>query len=393
MSQEEADGSAVANHTAWEAMWPSAELPATDERQRLEQLKAGLLTEGVRLSESARAQLLAETYGHLTDHEYPTTGGLTLDLGSAVAVNAPVDEWFCTESTFEVEVEDGRYVVVDGAGTVHAVVRNIPLPGYLDEVDASARLVRDTCFSHADRVRLSPIVGCAYQCDYCDLPAERYTRREAEQLIAALEVAMADRALPPRHVMISGGSPGPKHVDWFVATILAVAAASPLPLDVMMAAIPNRVDVVDRLVDGGVAGFSINLELFGEEAAHLHIRGKHRHARPGFDAFVERAVGRLGRDGSVRSLLVAGLEPPEVALAGITHIAELGADPVISPFRPAERTSLATQSPPSAAEVLDLLYAAREVVADSGVHLGPRCVPCQHNTLTFPWDARPANAE
>jgi hypothetical protein len=36
--------------------------------------------------------------------------------------------------------------------------------------------------------------------------------------------------------------------------------------------------------------------------------------------------------------------------------------------------------------MLELLARARTVVARHDVALGPRCVPCQHNTLTFPWD-------
>lgn len=370
------------------AMWPKQALPAKGERLRLERLKAGLLTAGLRLTPAATRHLIATTGGRLTQHEYATTGGLTLDLGHAVLVNAPVDEWFCDATRFELDLVDESFVVIDGSGEVHPVARHIPLPGYLDTLDAEDRPVTATCFSHADRIRLSPIVGCAYACDYCDLPAERYLRRDADQLIDALRIALTDDALPPRHVLISGGSPGPKHVDWFEQIILDVVAACPIPVDVMMSAIPARADVVDRLVGGGVVGFSINMELFSEEASLLHIRGKHRHARPGYDAFVSRAVELLGRDGSVRSLIIGGLEAHQVTVDGIRHIASLGADPVISPFRPAQRTSLADRRPPEASEMLDLLEASREVVAEAGVHLGPRCIPCHHNTLTFPWDVR-----
>ena len=369
-------------------MWVEAPIPSASEQTRLELLKAGLLTAGLRLDDPVRQALEARSGGSLTMHEYATTGGLTLDLGSSVLVNAPVDEWFCDGTEFELLLEGETLVIRDPAGDYHRVESHIPLPGYLSETDSEGRAIVDTCFSHADRVRLSPINGCAYKCDYCNLPAERYTRHDQAQLIEALMVAIDDHALPPRHALVSGGSPGSRHVDWFVETILGVVAASPVPVDVMMSAIPGRPEVVDSLVDGGVAGFSINMELFGDEVSELHIKGKHRHARPGYDAFVTRAVERLGRTGAVRSLIIAGLEEQDETLRGIAHIAALGADPVISPFRPAERTSLHDQRPPGAAEMLELLDAARVVAADHGVHLGPRCIPCHHNTLTFPWDVR-----
>jgi hypothetical protein len=370
--------------------WVESPWPEEGERARLEVLKAGLLTAGLRVSAEARRHLLALSGGALTSHEYATTGGLTLDLGSSVLVNAPVDEWFCDAARDELRVDAGELEIHGPHGEVHPVVAHVPLPGYLDAIDDEGRAVTDTAFSHADRVRLSPISGCAYKCDYCDLPAERYRRRDAGQVIAALMVGLDDTALPARHAMISGGSPGAAHIDWFQQVILDVAAACPVPLDVMMSAIPGRTDVIDHLVDGGVSGFSINLELYSHVASELYIRGKHKHARPGYDDFVARAVARLGRDGGVRSLIIGGLEDRDATMAGVRHIARLGADPVLSPFRPAERTVLHDRRPPSAASMLDLLAEARVVAAEEGVHLGPRCVPCQHNTLTFPWDVRAA---
>ena len=367
--------------------WPSRPVPSADEQRRLERLKAALLTDGLKVHQDAHVALVGDE-GLLTSHEYPTTGGLTLDLGSAVLVNAPVDEWFCDQADHELRVVDGQLVIVDDLGEAHMVHGHVPLPGFL-ETRTTFGLVTETAFSHADRVRLSPIDGCAYRCDYCDMPSVGYQQYDLDALLAALKVALADPMLPPRHVMISGGSPRARHVDWFEEIILGVTAACPLPLDVMMSAIPGRADVVDHLVDGGVAGFSINMELFTPDASELYIRGKHRHARPGYDAFVTRAVERLGQTGAVRSLIIGGLEAHDETLAGVRHIASLGADPVLSPFRPAERTVLEQRRPPTASEMLRLLADAREVVADAGVHLGPRCIPCQHNTLTFPWDVRP----
>lgn len=365
---------------------PVLTAPTGSARRSVEALKAGLLTEGAIVSARAEAWLFERFGGTVTVHEYATTGGLTIDLGHGVLVNAPIDEWFCETSSLLLDVVDDGLVVRDGSGLEQPVAAVIPLPGYLDAVDASGRRATSTCFTHADRIRLSPIVGCAYQCDYCNLPAERYARREPEQLLAALEIALADRNLPPRHVLISGGSPGSRHVGWFEETVGSVVSACPLPVDVMMAAVDGDPGLASRLVDRGVTGFSINLELHSEGASQLHIRGKHRHARPGFEAFVSAAVERLGSTGAVRSLIIGGLEPPDETLAGIELIARLGADPVLSPFRPAERTSLADRRPPTAASMLDLLDRGREVAHRHGVRLGPDCIPCQHNTLAFPWD-------
>ena len=134
----------------------------------------------------------------------------------------------------------------------------------------------------------------------------------------------------------------------------------------------------------GAEGFAINIEVFGEERAAEIIRRKRRHGLGLLSASIEHAVRLTGGKGRVRSLVVAGLEPIEVTLAAVKFIADLGADPVISPFRPAPGTKLSKQPPPSI-EFLERLYLEAHAITERiGVKLGPRCIPCQHNTLTFP---------
>src|SRR5574340_1458117 len=97
----------------------------------------------------------------------------------------------------------------------------------------------------------------------------------------------------------------------------------------------------------------------------------------------DRAVRAFG-PGRVRSLLIVGLEPEESVLRGVEFIASHGVDPVLSPFRPAPGTRLADVRPPSADAMRRLYESAEEIAQRHGVKLGPRCVPCQHNTITFP---------
>jgi uncharacterized radical SAM superfamily protein len=250
--------------------------------------------------------------------------------------------------------------------------------------------VADVVMSHADRVRLSPLVGCAYDCGFCDLADMKYVLRPAEQLCAALEVAAGDDALPARHVLISGGSPRRAHYEQFVDTCEEIITRSALPVDVMFSPMVDNLDVVDRLADAGVEGLAINLEVFSDAAARAALGRKHNTARRHFEATVIRAVERLGRGGRVRSLIIAGLEPPEQTLRGVDYLASLGCDPVLSPFRPAAGTRLRILPPPRPHELAGVLAESRAIVARHSVGLGPECGPCQHNTLSFPWDRRAA---
>jgi hypothetical protein len=137
-------------------------------------------------------------------------------------------------------------------------------------------------------------------------------------------------------------------------------------------------------VSAGAQGFAINLEVYGAERAEELTRQKHRRGLEVFEASILRAVEVTGGGGRVRSLIVAGLEPLDVTLSAVTFVAGLGCDPVLSPFRPSSTTKLAKLPPPSV-EFLERLYLeSLEITERLGVKLGPRCVPCQHNTVTFP---------
>jgi hypothetical protein len=151
-------------------------------RQQLEWFKIIAITSGVRIAES-----VVESFGGLdalTVHEYATTGGITLELPSGVLVNAPFDDAFCAVSPLELVREAGLLFLRLPDAEI-AVTSVVPLPGYLSASDSQGRLASDVVMSHADRIRLSPIIGCAYDCKFCDLAAIRYERRPTEQLLVS----------------------------------------------------------------------------------------------------------------------------------------------------------------------------------------------------------------
>lgn len=363
-------------------------MPDIAERRLLEDIKVDVLSHGVRLTPDGADWLARANDGPLTVHEYPTTGGLTFELPRKVYVNAPFDEWYCASATTEFTVRDGEPLLHHPAGEV-PVLRLLPLPGYLDATDDQGRPVTDVAMSHVDRVRISPLRGCAFDCSYCDLPFEAYQLRDGQQMAAALAIAAGDEALPVRHMLISGGSPKRRDYERFeheCGLLIDAAVSLGLPVDVMMAPPIDGTDLLDRLVARGVTGFSINIKLFSEGAGLTYLGRKYRVTRPHAEALIGRAVELLGRDGQVRSLIIPGLESVEDTLDGVRWLARLGCWPVLSPFRPAAGTGASTIAPPSGEDLRTLLDASREIVAAAGVALGPVCAQCQHNTLTFPWD-------
>ncbi|MBI2839278.1 MAG: hypothetical protein HYX75_13260 [Acidobacteria bacterium] len=201
-------------------------------------------------------------------------------------------------------------------------------------------------------------------------------------MLECVRDALADPALPARHVLISGGTPRPTDYGYLAEVYAQVLAAFPTtPVDIMMLPLPGLLDAAD-LHRKGANELCVSLELFNEQARSQLIPQKAAIPIAEWLAFIECAVQTVGM--RVRSLLVVGLEPVEDTLLGVEALAERGCEPVLSPFRPAPHTPLEHVAPPSADYLADVFEQARDIAARRGAKLGPRCLPCQHNTLSLP---------
>jgi pyruvate-formate lyase-activating enzyme len=345
-------------------------------------LKVHCLSSGIRVDPGVVPVITRGGELPLTIHEYATTGGVTIKIDDFY-LNAPFDDWYCERSRAVLALGG------DGQLEVRYADRAVPcevllLPGYLNRTNALGRPVVETTMSHGDRIRVSPISGCTLDCRFCDLPALRYTRHSAEQMLASIEVAKADRNLPAHHMLISGGSPGPAHFDWFDDTLVEVIANSGLPTDVMMSPREGDLDYIERYARAGVHGFSFNLEVYGQERALEIMPRKHTRSTPHLARTIETALSAVGGSGRVRSIVIVGLEEIGPTLEAIDFIASLGADPVLSPFRPAQNTQLERWEPPTEAYLRAVHDGALAIADTYGVRLGPRCIPCQHNVLVMP---------
>jgi Fe-S oxidoreductase len=353
-----------------------------------EHLKFRLLANGVRVHPDAASTWRDIYGGPLTLAEYATTSGVTLRLPRDLYVNAPITN---SAETPELRVEEAAFFLSDEG--VEVPLQVIPVPafhGQCYEEDGSIRALTDLGVTHTDRCRVSPIAGCSWACSFCDLPFEhKYRRKAPEQLLRLIQIAQNDRLAPARHVLVSGGTPGRQHESWIDDVYRFLARESPLPVDIMM---PPREDLgyPEWLRSAGINSLSINLEVFDMHRAREITPNKaRRFTRSHFLDYIERAVESFGV-GNVQSLLVFGsaIEPVESTLAGLRELVERGCVPVLSMFRPHPSTPL-SQAPAATLEEIETTYLQGLEICEAvgnGVLLGPRCIPCQHNTVTLPID-------
>lgn len=256
------------------------------------------------------------------------------------------------------------------------------------EISGDERRFTNYAITHTDRVRASPVQGCADDCHFCDLRAGGvlvYKKKPIERILTALEAALNDPVQPARHILISGGTPGKPDYEYENEVYAAVAErfGGRVDVDVMMVPKPGLLDP-QRLKNCGVAGLSINMEIFDPDRAREVMPSKSRLGSQAYLDFIAQGVEVFGGQGKVRSLLLAGLESIDSTLAGIEALAQRGCDPVISPFRPDPATPLKNHPAPTSEFLIELYRRAEDIVSRYGVNLGPRCIPCMHNTITFP---------
>jgi len=350
------------------------------------ELKFELLAKGLSITKAA-GRFLSEVNEHrpLTPADYASTSGVILELEDDVWVNAPIADYnpnFVNQPPYVLDLDKGG-LVVHGRGLTSTARFWLP-PRYHGQLASDGKPYNYYAFTHGDRVRLSPIMGCAMVCKFCNIPYEdRYGIKPLEVIAETLGVAMGDPYQPAQHVLISGGTPHDRDIPFLRSVYDTVLARFPeTEIDIMMVPIEGLLDL-PRLDELGVHQLSINIELFGSDLARRLMRQKFGRGLDWYLDFLERGAEVLG-PGRIRSMLLVGLEPLEDTLRGVEAIVDRGCVPVLSPFRPSPGTPLEDYPPPTADEMKRAYLEAAALAADAGIDLGPDCPPCSHNTLTFP---------
>lgn len=350
-----------------------------------ESLKFDLLCEGLRIEDDAQRYIDERNGGRaLTPADYASTSGVILELDGDVWVNAPIADFnanFVSDPRFALRLDEDGLCVAGASEDVRARFWLPPL--YHGEASTAAEPFTSFAFTHADRVRVSPIEGCSMTCKFCNLPYEfRYTTKRIEGVVEAMQAAATDPVQPASHVLISGGTPREADYGYVRDVYEAVITGFPeLPVDIMMVPIAEVMDVawLDHL---GVNELSINIEVFDRELAPIIMRRKAAQGLDLYLSFMASAAEQLGPR-RVRSMVLVGLEELDQTLAAVTAIAERGCVPVLSPFRPDPKTPLRDQVPPTADFLRTAFIRSQEIARAHDVPLGPTCIPCSHNTLTL----------
>ena len=353
-------------------------------------LKFDLLSFGMSIDDSATSALQL-TRQDLTIRD-GIAGGLEVWFCNNIHVNVPIKEFFSLISPYRLIFikNDNQFAIADQHN--NAIPIGIaPLPSFVERFTSRGTPMVDVGQMMLDRLSLEIVHGCIFNsinglaCKFCELGAEAITFNITLEDIRELVLFCLDSpSINLRHILLGGSTPSPTKWDIFFKVIELIRMYTDKPIYLMISP-PDKFNKIKTLKQLGLNEIGINLEFFNRNIAKRIMPGKGSIPLKNYSDVLDFAVELWGSSGSVRSILIVGIEPLDDTIKGVEFLAAKGVLPILSPFRPIPGTPLHNH-PPAASE---LLYEAwdkgQEIAEKYGLTLGPTCIACKNNTISMPY--------
>lgn len=329
------------------------------------------------------------------------SGGLEFNLeyeGCEVAISCMYSFEPPKRDDFVICLDDHFYLA-EADGTPICQVKFMPEPTYYSNFTTSGKSmasVGQQCFMKLAigvfglcSLNLDPNTACQFCAIHSAQKTDSCTKSDLDILETVDAVRNSELGEVIDTVMLGGGTPSSadRGAKRFSNLAHQIGLKVPWRITAMMVP-PSSNDDLRRMRDSGIKEVSINLEFGSEKAFREYTPGKERLiGRKRYLDSLSSAAEIFGNY-NVQSLLVLGLEDSEKTLEAVEWLAKHHIIPVLSPFRPLPGTMLSGHPPPTAEYLLDIYKQARQIVNNHGGFLGPRCIPCQCNTMSLPWDVK-----
>ncbi len=350
--------------------------------ENLTKLKIGLLVHGIRIEDKGFDAPIKKAVGSAFD----------LVIDDKLFINTFVNIKYASLSPFLLQwIEENKFKLLYNG----KFITNVKID-YADKY-ASLKTKNGIDFYSVaqfftDRLRIHPFSSCIYgrnknnACKFCDLGncIQTPIEYELEDIFEVIEFYISSN-LPIRHFLIGGGtSLGEK--SWKRIIDITKHIRSLTNREIYLMSIPPSNDVLDKLHEAGVSEVGFNIEIFDRiQAKSLMPQKGQINIEEYYNAF-QYSTSLWKKEGNVRSLLMVGLEPVENTLRGVEELCKRGVMPILSLFRPIPNTPMENMTPLNYTEVFEIWEKASLICQKYGLILGPKCIPCQNNTLSFSVD-------
>ena len=348
-----------------------ANIPWSEQAKRF---KTAILNQGVHLSESCLKEL--EKDG---GPNYEMFFALDLIIDDTICINAPYMVAFSELSPFEVDFIEKTYVL-KYYSKVMAKVRVRTADVNANKITKSGIPYYAISYMGVDRLRIHARSGCYFKskqigCHFCGIESgEIFSMTDIKEVLDTY-----NNTSEIRHFLVGGGSFNPSDDFHKVLQIVRYIRETFNRNIYLMSIPPIDATILFKLKEAGVTEVAFNLEIYDRIRAKKIMPGKGDIPLKRYDTAFRTAVNIWGKNGSVRSALIVGLEPKESTIQGIEYLCSIGVSPILTLFKPDE--DMEDYLAPNSDEVLYIWETAEDICRRYQVPLGPSCHYCEDNVL------------
>lgn len=343
-------------------------------------VKIALLNHGINFT--PKAFEYAKMQGTIRDAVFDA---IDIKIFDALYVNVPISCRFCSFSPFSIDFQNENFVLLYNADFISKIEISFMPEQLINRKTISGVPYEDIINIANDRIRINPAPICIFKkmdiaCKFCNLPNQN-SLYDIGDIKEVIDYCLENVSF--RHFLIGGGTYSIQG-GWDI--IIEIASYIRLKCNkkiYLMSIPPSTPEILDNLYDAGITEVAFNLEIFNRDYAIQVMPGKGRIEIENYFSIFNKATKIWGKKGNVRSLLIYGFDPLDTFLAGIERLCKNGVEPIISIFRPLKNTPMENFNPPSTIELFSLYRNCQDIVHKYSLILGPDCVECQNNTLSY----------
>ena len=347
----------------------------------LTKIKISLINQGVFISNEARKflawnkQLFPGTYYNID-----------LQLSSEQYANCPVCIKFAKLSPFTLECSEIGDLYLSYYGDYLISVDYTAKPQLPQKFISSGIETCEIAFFSTDRLRLQNSAKCVFNaahspCKFCEVCNWDLNFSEKD-ILETIDHCFSLQPSVFRHILIGGRShPIGKERETIIKMCHRIKKhCADMPIYLMCLPPRNQADI-KAFYDSGITEFGFNIEVYDRSLAQKIMPGKGGIPLNQYLGALEYATDLCGKNGSVRTAFIVGVEPVESLMEGIEAVCKIGVAPILSAFRPIPDTPMENAVPLSSAELHSITLQAEAIASQYGLSLGPNCIACQNNTL------------
>ena len=340
------------------------------------ELKIALLNRGISLTAGAAMKI--------KNYRQGVYSSLDIYLHPNFVVNCPVALKFTSMSPFSLDYSDETFILK----YCNEMITKVKLDSsshFEKNTTTSGVNYRKLSFLATDRLRIHHSPYCFFKraqcgCEFCDVNGfgKNFNINDIKEVI---DWHLSNSSF--RHILI-GGASGARETEFKqICEIIKYIKSHTTKPVYLMALPPADLNAIDSYYKSGLDEIAFNIEAFDRKYALKYMPGKGKIPIEHYKESLLKAVSLWGKEGKVKSSLIYGIEPDDSFFSGIEWLTNHGIQPIISIFRPLNNTKCAEFIPPNDNKLLEVYHKAVALTSKKTVSLGPDCIFCQNNTLSF----------